>query len=158
VTGVTITVTTADRHHVEYVANNLREADRREACRVTDSDDAIRAVVESADNSWFTLVGLESGTTPVAVAGVAPSGSVGLGIPWLVGTDRITEKPIQFLRQAKSVLALMFDKAEVDVFWNVVDAENDVHQQWLKWVGASFAPNPISLNGYDFFEFTIRRD
>lgn len=155
--GVTITVTMADHHHIEHVAHNLREADKREACRITDSNDAIRAVVESARNSRFTLVGLESGTTPVAVAGVADSSAVGIGIPWLVGTDRISEKPVQFLRKAKSVLELMFDESGYDIFYNVVDVENTMHQQWLKWVGASFAPSPIKINGFDFFEFTIRR-
>jgi len=82
---------------------------------------------------------------------------VGIGIPWLVGTDRISEKPVQFLRKAKSVLELMFDESGYDIFYNVVDVENTVHQQWLKWVGASFAPSPIKINGFDFFEFTIRR-
>lgn len=155
---MTITVTMADHHHVEHVAKNLREADRIEACRITNSADAIRAVVESSRASRFTLVGLESGTTPVAVAGVSPSSAVGIGVPWLVGTDRITEKPFQFLRKAKSVLEMMFEKSGYDHFYNVVDAENLVHQQWLTWVGAEFAPEPRQINGYDFFEFSIRRD
>jgi len=156
---VTITVTMADHHHIRHVADNLREADRREACRVTNSDDPIQAVLDSAAHAEFTLVGLESGTTPVAVAGVTRSGHLpDAGIPWLVGTDRIAERPLQFLRKARSVLDLMFEMSGAAVFYNIVDAENDVHQQWLKWVGADFAAAPIKVNGFDFFEFTIRRD
>lgn len=143
---------------VAYVAQNLREADRREACRITNSEDAVRAVLDSVDHSRFTLVGLESGTTPVAIAGVSHSDAYPhAGIPWLVGTDRISEKPVQFLRKARSVLAQMFEISGYEIFYNVVDAENDVHQQWLSWVGASFSANPIKINGFDFFEFTISR-
>lgn len=145
-------------HEIAYVAQNLREADRREACRITNSDNAVRAVRDSVANSRFTLVGLESGTTPVAIAGVSHSDAYPhAGIPWLVGTDRISEKPVQFLRKARSVLAQMFEISGYEIFYNVVDAENDVHQQWLRWVGASFADDPIQINGYDFFQFTIRR-
>lgn len=145
-------------HEIAYVAQNLREADRREACRITNSDSAVRAVRDSVANSRFTLVGLESGTTPVAIAGVSHSDAYPhAGIPWLVGTDRISEKPVQFLRKARSVLAQMFEISGYEIFYNVVDAENDVHQQWLRWVGASFADDPIQINGYDFFQFTIRR-
>lgn len=145
-------------HEIAYVAQNLREADRREACRITNSDNAVRAVRDSVVNSRFTLVGLESGTTPVAIAGVSHSDDhPHAGIPWLVGTDRISEKPVQFLRKARSVLAQMFEISGYEIFYNVVDAENDVHQQWLRWVGASFADDPIQINGYDFFQFTIRR-
>jgi hypothetical protein len=145
-------------HEIAYVAQNLREADRREACRITNSDNAVRAVRDSVVNSRFTLVGLESGTTPVAIAGVSHSDDYPhAGIPWLVGTDRISEKPVQFLRKARSVLAQMFEISGYEIFYNVVDAENDVHQQWLRWVGASFADDPIQINGYDFFQFTIRR-
>lgn len=145
-------------HEIAYVAQNLREADRREACRITNSDNAVRAVRDSVANSRFTLVGLESGTTPVAIAGVSHSDAYPhAGIPWLVGTDRISKKPVQFLRKARSVLAQMFEISGYEIFYNVVDAENDVHQQWLRWVGASFADDPIQINGYDFFQFTIRR-
>ena len=145
-------------HEIAYVAQNLREADRREACRITNSDNAVRAVRDSVANSRFTLVGLESGTTPVAIAGVSHSDAYPhAGCPWLVGTDRISEKPVQFLRKARSVLAQMFEISGYEIFYNVVDAENDVHQQWLRWVGASFADDPIQINGYDFFQFTIRR-
>lgn len=145
-------------HEIAYVAQNLREADRREACRITNSDSAVRAVRDSVANSRFTLVGLESGTTPVAIAGVSHSDAYPhAGCPWLVGTDRISEKPVQFLRKARSVLAQMFEISGYEIFYNVVDAENDVHQQWLRWVGASFADDPIQINGYDFFQFTIRR-
>lgn len=55
------------------------------------------------------------------------------------------------------MLDLMFEMSGAAVFYNIVDAENDVHQQWLKWVGADFAAVPIRVNGFDFFEFTIRR-
>lgn len=153
-----ITIADATADHIRYIAHNLREADKREACRITNSDDAVRAVLDSADNSRFTLVGLESGTTPVAIAGVSHSDVYpSAGISWLVGTDRITEKPVQFLRQARSVLAQMFEMSACEIFYNVVDAENTVHQQWLSWVGASFTADPIKINGFDFFEFTIRR-
>lgn len=153
-----IEIQMARPHEIAYVAQNLREADRREACRITNSDSAVRAVRDSVANSRFTLVGLESGTTPVAIAGVSHSDAYPhAGIPWLVGTDRISEKPVQFLRKARSVLAQMFEISGYEIFYNVVDAENDVHQQWLRWVGASFADDPIQINGYDFFQFTIRR-
>lgn len=152
-----IQIQMAQPDQIDFVAKNLRAADQREACRITDSDDAVRAVLDSVDHSRFTLVGLESGTTPVAIAGVSDSSAAGIGIPWLVGTDRISEKPVQFLRKARSVLAQMFEISGYEIFYNVVDAENHVHQQWLSWVGASFAAAPIKINGFDFFEFTIRR-
>ena len=143
---------------IDFVAKNLRAADRREACRITNSDDAVRAVLDSAAHAQFTLVGLESGTTPVAIAGVTRSSHLpDAGIPWLVGTDRIAERPLQFLRKARSVLDLMFEMSGAAFFYNIVDAENDVHQQWLKWVGADFASAPIRVNGFAFFKFTIRR-
>lgn len=154
---MTITIRDASDDDIRYVANNLREADRREACRITDSDDAVRAVVDSARLSRFTLVGLGSDQTPVAVAGVAGAGTDSYGIPWLVGTDGITRRPLQFLRKARGVLDLMFERSGHDTFYNVVDVENQVHQQWLVWIGAEIASEPVQVHGFDFFPFTIRR-
>lgn len=94
---------------------------------------------------------------PVAMWGVVPDGAYPkAGRVWLLGTDRlVADRRVRmgFLRQAKQEVGRMGQL--YDVLWNYVDARNQVHVDWLRWMGFTFIaerPN-YGAEGRLFLEF-----
>jgi hypothetical protein len=94
---------------------------------------------------------------PVAMWGVVPDGRYPeAGRVWLLGTDRmVTEGAVRMrlLRQAKQEVERV--GRLYDVLWNYVDARNQVHINWLRWMGFTFIaerPN-YGAEGRLFLEF-----
>jgi hypothetical protein len=94
---------------------------------------------------------------PVAMWGVVPDGAYPeAGRVWLLGTDRLVVDStvrVRFLRHAKREVERM--GRMYDVLWNYVDARNQVHINWLKWMGFTFIaerPN-YGAEGRSFLEF-----
>ena len=94
---------------------------------------------------------------PVAMWGVVPDGRYPeAGRVWLLGTDRLvadSRVKVGFLRQAKQEVERM--GRLYDVLWNYVDARNQVHINWLQWMGFTFIaerPN-YGAEGRLFLEF-----
>lgn len=94
---------------------------------------------------------------PVAMCGVVPDGAFPeAGRVWLLGTERLVADGrvrMGFLRQAKQEVERMGEL--YDVLWNYVDARNQVHVNWLKWMGFTFIaerPN-YGAEGRLFLEF-----
>lgn len=56
--------------------------------------------------------------------------------PWLLGTDKLTEVPKQFIPQAQEWVEDMNDKYPLLI--NFVHAENTVSKRWLKSLGFEF--------------------
>jgi hypothetical protein len=79
------------------------------------------------------------------------------GMLWMLGTDRINDIQVAFLRKNHKFIKMFlifFESLE-----NWVDVRNQMSIQWLKWLGAEFdEPAPYGVEGKLFQHFVIRRN
>lgn len=94
--------------------------------------EALRRTIAFSLESWAGLVGGE----PVCVFGLG-IGSLGGGVgrPWLMGTPRLEQHAIAFLRRNRAMVARWLDLCPVLENW--VDARHSVSMRWLGWLGFS---------------------
>lgn len=137
-------------HDCALIADNIREADRREILAMSGKE-PLEAMVNGflySDNPRTVLVG----DTPVAMFG---SGEVepGVGMVWLLGTDGIHDVSLWFLRVSSYWLSQLYD--EYALLFNYVDERNTVHIKWLKWLGFTFINRheQFGVENRPFFEF-----
>lgn len=146
--GIVTRATLAD---AAWLAQNLREADRRELEDLTGGTalDSLRRSVLLGKPA-LTLRTNEGEI--VAILSVVPWGS-NLGFIGLSGTPAIEENRMAFLRGSRDVLAEL-DK-RFDTLGNVCDARNEVHHKWLKWLGFAFIARheTYGAGGIPVFEF-----
>lgn len=93
---------------------------------------------------------------PLCMFGVVPQNTPGdpvqNGSIWMVGTDLVDEMGMAFLRVSRQ----WFDQLmkQYDTLGNAVDARNEVHIKWLKWLGFDFlAPVPMGPYNLPFIPF-----
>jgi len=72
-----------------------------------------------------------------AVSAQARTGNTKSGAIAFVGTDAITQNKRALLRGSRDVLAYLEAKSDYGFLFNVVDARNEIHISWLKWLGFS---------------------
>lgn len=120
------------REALEYISENLREADRAElrASSIGDPEELISAGVEASSQCWLIL---DRTGLPIGVMGVAPSGAPGVGLPWMLGTDGVLREGHSIGRQTRHYVDLM--QAEYPVLTNFIDARNEVSLAWLYRAG-----------------------
>lgn len=88
----------------------------------------------------------------VAMFGVAKTKDPNVGQPWMLASDDLKRIRKSFLKECHAYVELMFDGYQV--LSNHAWAKNDIHIQWLKWLGFKFFP--AKHMGYDrelFYEF-----
>jgi hypothetical protein len=75
---------------------------------------------------------------------------------WMVATERLRERPLQFIREARETLGRWAVSARGPL-WNFVDSRNALHIRWLKWMGAVFSGNKAHFHDPTvlFLEFFI---
>jgi hypothetical protein len=133
---------------VQYLADHIREEDRQE---VWHSDrktplEAFQIGFENSDEP-FTIMWRGS---PVGMFGV--SGENGIGIPWMLATDDLKKIRKSFLRECRSYVQRMHEKYPVLI--NMVWLKNEVHIQWLRWLGFEFdAPTQMGPDNEMFIRF-----
>jgi hypothetical protein len=112
----------------------MREADRNEvraSVGMQPLEALTFAVSVSAPGLAWTALG---DGHPFCMWGVAPHPQdSGLGIVWLLGSDRIYEVRKRFLIESRNYVYKMH--AEFPVLANYVDARNVTSQRWLEWLG-----------------------
>ena len=87
----------------------------------------------------------------VAMFGVVRKDNI-TGIPWMLASDDLKHIKKSFLKECHDYVELMFDGFEV--LTNYVWAKNDVHIQWLKWLGFKFFDaKPFGYDRELFYEF-----
>ena len=74
----------------------------------------------------------------------------GVGVIWYLGSDETMKHPIAMVRDSQKYIDGWFNKYKM--LWNVVDARNTTHINWLKHLGFIFT-TPVVLNGYKFIQF-----
>lgn len=146
-----VTVRPCRTGDVEHVAENLREADRDEvwASHFLTPLEAVSKSVERSEKVWALTYDDE----PVAVFGVVRRSHLSnVGVPWLLGTNKIVEHIPTFLRLSKVYIPIM---AEGYVrLENYVDFRNKLSIRWLQWMGfelGSLVPGLVL--GVKFYRF-----
>jgi hypothetical protein len=139
--------------HVEELAANLRQQDRDELDAGGHRDHQ-RTIADSVAMSDWSLTALVEGRV-ACIFGVAPHGSLldPRGIPWMLGTELVTQNRRALARLAPVYIRVMLQAYPRLV--NVVHARNTVAVRWLKRSGFVLGP-AFARNGETFHPFEMR--
>ena len=147
-------VVPAERWHVDAIAANAREADRRELWAYARATPAM-CLRYGFTHSAEPLTGRVN-EVPVCMFGVTPRDLLtGIGVPWMVTTPGLDP-----LRAQKGLLALSVPWVErfneqFPYLVNAVHAGNHKAVRWLRWLGFTIHPaQPFGPDGEDFHVFT----
>lgn len=140
--------------HVDELAANLRAADRWELM-CSGHVDQRKAIVDSLGYSTHMATALIDGQV-AAIFGLAPlSFLTGVGAPWMLGTDLVTQHRRALMRLAPSYIAAM--KRAYPHLVNLVHAENEFAVRWLRRAGFTIhAPEPHPRTGAPFHRFEMK--
>jgi len=136
----------------DYVAKNMREADKEEIMYLTlmRPAPAIRMTVSHAVGLWTGLVDGEI----ACIFGInRKTLTSDIGVPWLLGTPLMNEVPFAFLRGSLGYYKRM-EKAFPQME-NYVMADHKHAVSWLSWLGFDMGePMPIGVGGREYIRFT----
>ena len=124
-----------DYDDVYFLAPRLRQADYDE-CLAATGREPLGALLDGLKYGDTTLTMVAPTGVPVGLLGVGKSLIKDAGTIWLCATDDIEKYQITFLRHSKQVLHKL--QQDYLVLHNYVDARNELHIKWLKWMGFSF--------------------
>ena len=133
-----------------FLSENLREDDYKEIKAVTGSPPLL-SLLHGLKKSQVPLVICNEHNKVVAMLGVVPNGLI--GSIWMVGTPELKKISVSFLRNCQGVFKVL--KNNFLILHNYVDARNELHIRWLKWMGFSFIKKHKSygLEQISFYEF-----
>lgn len=140
----------------EYLADNLRDADKIEWEALSGSTDILAAIRASAAGSTEYTIAYDPEGNPAAIYGLSKRIDRSAVI-WCVGTDAIVRYPLTFLRQSKKQLRVWArDYPDIDAFWNIIHAGNTVHLKWIEWLGGELLPEcPLGPQKEPFVPFLL---
>lgn len=127
-----------------YIAMHLRRQDAEEVRKST-SLPVVQVLQDSWEASEMRQLYWGNSEKPVAIVGVVPAGR-GVGVPWMLGTDEISEMPITLYRESKGLLSRM--KMNYESLCNLVDAENTTAIEWLEVLGFEFS-DPVAFGPFE---------
>lgn len=137
---------------VEFIAENLREADRDElrASHGGDPEEVLKESWQASSRSWLIL---DRTGLPIGIFGVAPAIAAGVGIVWMLGTDGIEAEAFSVARQTRGFVEEM--NALYPTLWNFIDARNEVSLEWLLRAGFRIIDVDLQhgVEGRTFLEF-----
>ena len=152
-----VKVVPATLDHVHQLGPNLRAEDDRE-CIAASGKIAYDALLKGLEVSDWSKTILSRGE-PIAIFGVAPRTYALLnmiGVPWMLGSDKIKENA-----KAIVVLGKLYTKYMIGSYnklENYVDARNKVAIKWIKNCGYTVEdPEPFGINGELFHHFYLER-
>jgi hypothetical protein len=130
------------------LAPRLREEDRQEIAHAS-----------GLPPQYALLLSFHLGTTYAVVWGdevVALFGHIGvpgvIGVPWMLASPTLSKIRKSFLRECRRYVQEMLDT--YGHLENHVWAENEVHIQWLRWLGFEFdEAAPFGINDQPFYRF-----
>jgi hypothetical protein len=119
-----------------YVGDNLRSADRRELA-ATSGIAPVRVIVDgiTAASKCYTIHSKSEGR-PCGIFGTRESDHPESGLVWMLGTDGITTISSTFARNSRHWLNELH--SDYRLLYNVIDARNTVHINWLSWMQFDF--------------------
>jgi hypothetical protein len=117
------------------VGLNLRQADRDEVAAQT-VESPIRVLVDGITESRPCYTIETRGGSACGIFGTRDSGYPDCGVVWMLGTDDITTNSRTFLRYSRGWINELHKKYRL--LYNVIDARNKIHIEWLSWMGFEF--------------------
>lgn len=141
-----------------WLAGRLRPEDEQEIHDISGMT-PLKAVAHGLFHSRHCFVILSPSTgNPIAIMGVVPDDPViASGRVWMHGTPEIRSVTKSFLKYSRPVLQQLHQ--HYDVLYNIVDARNTVHVNWLRWIGCVFINRieEIGVGGIDAYTFVSLR-
>ena len=122
-----------------HIAGRLREADVDEivASSGLPPDEILPDNVTMSKRAYCVYSSDEKVLQPLCLFGLMEHPeSAQVGIPWMVATDLLSEKPSTFLRHCRWFIDQF--NSTYPVLTNAVDERNKLHRRWLKWCGFTF--------------------
>ena len=118
-----------------YIAERLRDADRNEISALT-LQPPVQVLTDgiNASSPCYT-VAITATDEPCAIFGVRESDNPNSGVVWMLGTDALFTIATKFLRASGDWVDELH--THYTMLFNVIDARNEVHIKWLKWLGFS---------------------
>lgn len=140
---------------MESIAENMREADRREVM-ASHGFTPIESLTASLKVSRYATVAT-SGGIPWAVFGLADYGILSnIGCPWMLGTNDVVKNGRDLMRHSPKVIYEMLNV--YSTLQNYVHVENIVSVNWLQRIGFTLYPAiPYGMNGELFYPFQKKR-
>lgn len=141
----------AGPQHIAPIAEQMREADVRECAAFGRSPaDALNASLRS---SLWALTAIDH--EPVAMLGVSPQSMMeSIGVPWMLGTERVYANGRALLTLSIPVFQAMADS--FDRLENLVGADNGRAIRFLRWAGFTIGEALVDVGGMNFRRFEIR--
>lgn len=150
-----IEVVSATLAHAIDLAPRLRARDLAEI-EAASGRPVDEVMAESLERAVWSEALLIDGV-PEAIGGLGTCSMMfGPGVPWLVGSKRLTERRHWFLRESCRQVGRML--ASYGVLVNYVDARNGSAIAYLQWLGFALEPAvPWGAKGLPFHKFTMVR-
>lgn len=150
---VEVVVRPVEPGDIEILAANMRQADIDEVGACGHSPiEALEYSVKASMHCWTATgdgeLACMFGVTPISMLG-------GIGCPWMLGTELITQNAGAFIRHSRSYIQEML-QAYPHLF-NFVDARNAKAIRWLKRAGFTLHdPVPHGPYGMLFHPFEMK--
>lgn len=138
--------------HVPALAERLRQADKAEIAAASGLD-PLRGLGQSVALSHVSHTIME-GEEPVAIYG-ARELKDGEGLIWMLASDALERRSIQFLRSSVEYIDRLHDEVGCHTLSNFTDKRNSLHHKWLRWTGFTFEREVhIGPQSMPFFQIT----
>jgi hypothetical protein len=150
-----IEIVRATMDHAADLAPRLRALDLAEI-EAASGRPVSEVLAESLDRALWSEAVLVEGRVE-ALGGLGTfSMMFGPGVPWLVGSDRLTERARWFLGESRRQVRRML--GQYQRLENRVDARNAPAIRYLRWLGFTLEPaRPWGHAGLPFHPFTMER-
>ena len=134
-----------------WLACGLRDRDREEAKAANGPH--VLATLQAAIAASKGMCWVAEAERPVFVIGCAPV-APGVGSPWLMATDDVSDYPLALTQITKRYVAIMRETYPLLV--NYVDARNVDSVRWLRMLGFELGePTPYGVEGRPFHRFAM---
>ena len=143
---------------IDFVARNMREADRQEVLASVGIEPTLVLPAYLNEGREVYAAGLCLDNRAEVLFGFDPIfGVERAAVIWLLSTPRIYAHPVEFVMRSKAI----FEEAHqrFDLLTNFIDARNTRHIQWLKHLGFTMLRrvDKFGFAGLPFIEFASYR-
>jgi len=138
---------------ISYIAENPRDADRREVDATIGNTEYAAAMRMSVQMSRSALVAVSVFGEPIAVFGVSTTSLVhNIGSPWFLATPRVSLHRRALIQKTFAYTEAMLDQyARLE---NHVDVRNTASIAWLRRIGFTIdPPAPFGARQQPFHKF-----
>ena len=135
--------------HIPFLAKHMRPDDIAEC--VAMGRDPAGALFHGLSSSLWALTALVD-DEPHAMMGVVSRSMIeGIGVPWMLGTERVYDHARELVRFGPTIIDEMH--ATFGYLENIVSVDNARAQRFLTHVGFEICDVPINVGGISFVHF-----